>query len=98
MGKRILVQRRGRGTQQFRANTHKRRGPVRYPQLTPEDYKREIVEFEVVELLHDPGRGAPIINVKDVKGKKIPTTCSGRNTSRTKNLQRYHCSNTNRYN
>jgi large subunit ribosomal protein L2 len=70
MGKRILVQRRGRGGQQFRANTHKRRGPVRYPQLTPEDYKREIVEFEVVELLHDPGRGAPVINVKDVKGKK----------------------------
>lgn len=70
MGKRILVQRRGRGGNQFRASTHKRRGPVRYPQLTADDYKRQIVEYEVVELLHDPGRGAPVIGVKEQNGKK----------------------------
>ncbi len=65
MGKRILVQRRGRGGQQFRANTHKRRGPVRYPQLTAEDYKKDVQELKVIELLHEPGRGAPIMKVKD---------------------------------
>jgi large subunit ribosomal protein L2 len=70
MGKRILVQRRGRGGQQFRANTHKRKGAVKYPQLTVDDYKRKIVEFEVVELLHDPGRGAPLIRVRSKEGAK----------------------------
>ena len=68
MGKRILVQRRGRGTSQFRASTHKRKGPVRYPQLTAEDYKKAVKELTVVDLLHDPGRGAPIIKVKDEFG------------------------------
>ncbi|MGC9778024.1 MAG: 50S ribosomal protein L2 [Candidatus Heimdallarchaeota archaeon] len=70
MGKRILVQRRGRGGQQFRANTHKRRGPVRYPQLTAEDYKKDVIEMEVIELLHDPGRGAPVMRVKEADGSK----------------------------
>jgi large subunit ribosomal protein L2 len=70
MGKRILVQRRGRGGQQFRANTHKRKGAVKYPQLSAEDYKRKVVEFEVLELLHDPGRGAPLIRVRDKEGKR----------------------------
>ncbi|MEA2070045.1 MAG: 50S ribosomal protein L2 [Asgard group archaeon] len=65
MGKRILAQRKGRGTSQFRANSHKRRGPVRYPQLSNEDYQRSYSELEVIELLHDPGRGAPIMRVKD---------------------------------
>ena len=70
MGKRILVQRRGRGGQQFRANTHKRKGAVRYPQLTAEDYKKGAIEMEVIELLHDPGRGAPVMRVKEADGQK----------------------------
>lgn len=65
MGKRILVQRRGRGGSQFRASTHKRKGPVKYPQLQAIDYKKDIREMEVIELLHDPGRGAPVMKVKD---------------------------------
>jgi large subunit ribosomal protein L2 len=70
MGKRILVQRRGRGTSQFRANTHKRKGPVRYPQLQDYDYKRKTLrELAVIELRHDPGRGAPLMQVKDEDGK-----------------------------
>ena len=69
MGKRILVQRKGRGGSQFRANTHKRKGAVRYPQLHAIDYKRVLREMTVVELLHDPGRGAPIMRVRDVDSK-----------------------------
>ncbi|MCF2142588.1 MAG: 50S ribosomal protein L2 [Candidatus Heimdallarchaeota archaeon] len=70
MGKRILVQRRGRGGQQFRANTHKRRGAVKYPQLTLDDYKSKILtEYEVVDLLHDPGRGAPLMQVREASGR-----------------------------
>jgi large subunit ribosomal protein L2 len=70
MGKRILVQRKGRGTSQFRANSHKRKGAARYPQLQDDDYKRKVIkELYVEELLHDPGRGAPLMRVRDQKGK-----------------------------
>ena len=68
MGKRILVQRRGRGGSQFRASTHKRKGPVKYPQLQTVDYKKIERTMNVLELLHDPGRGAPIMKVKDLEG------------------------------
>lgn len=69
MGKRILSQRKGRGSISFRANTHKRRGEVRYPQLQAHDYTKEVRELVVLELLHDPGRGAPIMKVRDQDGK-----------------------------
>ncbi|HUT80800.1 MAG TPA: 50S ribosomal protein L2 [Candidatus Bathyarchaeia archaeon] len=70
MGKRILVQRRGRGGSQFRASTHKRKGPVKYPQLAENDYTKEILEYEIIELLHDPGRGAPVMVIKEQDGTK----------------------------
>jgi len=69
MGKRILAQRKGRGGSIFSANTHKRKGAVRYPQLHAIDYKRVLREMEVIELLHDPGRGAPVMRVRDVNSK-----------------------------
>ena len=52
MGKRILVQRRGRGTPTFRASTHKRVAPARYPPLNGEQAP---LKGLVVELVHDPG-------------------------------------------
>ncbi|MBS7246773.1 MAG: 50S ribosomal protein L2 [Candidatus Jordarchaeales archaeon] len=60
MGKRILVQRRGRGTPTFRAPTHKRIGEVKY-RLTSGDV---VVRGKIVALLHEPGRGAPVAKVK----------------------------------
>ncbi len=62
MGKRILVQRRGRGTSTFRANTHKRKGAARYRKLTRLDYESKR-SAKVLDLLHDPGRGAPLARV-----------------------------------
>ena len=35
MGKRIRVQRRGRGGQNWRASTHKRVAPAKYPTMAP---------------------------------------------------------------
>ena len=59
MGKRIRVQRRGRGGSTFRASTHKRIAPVRYPQATKRD--SETATNGVIErLLHEPGRGSPL--------------------------------------
>lgn len=57
MGKRILVQRRGRGSPTFRAATHKRVAPAKYPAVAE---GRGVVE----ELVHDPGRGAPLALIR----------------------------------
>jgi large subunit ribosomal protein L2 len=55
MGKKIKVQRRGRGTSQFRAQKMGRLGPVKYP---PVD--KELITGSVKDLTHEPGRGAPL--------------------------------------
>ena len=58
MGKRIRVQRRGRGGSQFRSPTHKRVAPAKYPPLNKLE---KMPATGVVErLVHDPGRGAPL--------------------------------------
>ncbi len=63
MGKRILVQRRGRGSPTFRAKTHRRRGAVKYPPLALMS-KRGYLLADVEGLMHDPGRGAPIATLR----------------------------------
>ncbi|MCS7110757.1 MAG: 50S ribosomal protein L2 [Ignisphaera sp.] len=59
MGKRILSQRMGRGTQVFRSPGHMRTAPVRYPPFT-DAAKRGVV----VDIFHEPGRSAPIALIK----------------------------------
>lgn len=68
MGKRIRVQRRGRGAPTFRAATHKRVAPAKYP-LLPKGKVKGVVE----ELLHDPGRGAPLALIRLEDGQKFYT-------------------------
>ena len=60
MGKKILVQRRGRGTSQFRAASHKKKGSVKYRKITKIEYTDEIIVGSVKDIVHDPGRGAPV--------------------------------------
>jgi len=57
MGKRIRAQRKGRGGT-FKAPTHKRVAPSRYIPL--ESVKDTLVKATVEELVHEPGRGAPL--------------------------------------
>jgi large subunit ribosomal protein L2 len=68
MGKRILVQRRGRGSPVFRALTHRRRGAVKYPPLAMME-KRGYINAEVMELMHDPGRGCPVAQLRLENGE-----------------------------
>ncbi|MEM3565423.1 MAG: 50S ribosomal protein L2 [Candidatus Bathyarchaeia archaeon] len=72
MGKRIRVQRRGRGGPTFRAATHKRVAPACYPPT-----KREIFDTVtrgiVEEILHDPGRGAPLALIRFENGEECYT-------------------------
>ncbi len=62
MGKRLLVQRRGRGGSVFRSPSWRKVGEVRYPGLSAQELEGKLTG-RVVELLHDPGRGAPVAEV-----------------------------------
>jgi large subunit ribosomal protein L2 len=63
LGKRIRVQRRGRGSSTFRASSHKRLAPVKYPSVSVTANKG-VVNGQVKGILHDPGRGSPMVAVK----------------------------------
>lgn len=68
MGKRILVQRRGRGSPTFRAKTHRRRGAVKYPPLALMN-KRGYLTADIEDLMHDPGRGSPVAKLRLESGE-----------------------------
>ncbi len=69
MGKRIRVQRRGRGTSVFRASTHKRTTPVRYPNIEKMAADSS-VKGVVKSLIHEPGRGAPLASIRLENGEE----------------------------
>jgi large subunit ribosomal protein L2 len=69
MGKRIRVQRRGRGGQNWRASTHKRVAPAKYPSaFAPKEAFEASFNGVVEALVHDPGRGAPLALVRFTNG------------------------------
>ena len=63
MGKRIRVQRRGRASPTFRSSTHKRVAPVQYPSMSKEE-REGVIQGQIMEILHDPGRGSPLASIK----------------------------------
>ncbi len=63
MGKRIRVQRRGRGGSQFQASTHKRIAPAKYPTISREQLEKTI-GGEVEKISHEPGRGTPLARIR----------------------------------
>ncbi len=74
MGKRIRVQRRGRGASTFRATTNKRVAPARYPSTVKVKESYETSQNGIIkELVHDPGRGSPLALVEFENGDKCYT-------------------------
>ncbi len=63
MGKRIRVQRRGRGSPTFKASSHKRSAPSQYPPLKGAGGK-DLEKAFVKDLIHETGRGAPLIKAR----------------------------------
>lgn len=63
MGKRIRVQRRGRGTPTFKATTQKRIAPAKYQPVTDAE-KTSSLKGTVEELVHEPGRGTPLAKIR----------------------------------
>ena len=73
MGKRIRVQRRGRGGQNFRAPSHKRVAPAKYPAIAPKESFNASFSGTIQALVHDPGRGAPLSLIKFENGLSFYT-------------------------
>jgi len=74
MGKRIRVQRRGRGGSTYRASTHKRVAAAKYPSAIAVKQVFETSMNGVIEaFLHDPGRGAPLSFVRFENGESCYT-------------------------
>ena len=67
MGKRIIPQRRGKGSPTFKAASHKRLEPIKYRKISNEEFNSHF-EGEIVELMHEPGRGSPLARVKFFDG------------------------------
>ncbi len=70
MGKRIRVQRRGRGGSTFKASSHKRVAPAQYPiTATTKEYSEKAIEGVIEDFTHDPGRGAPLALIRFENGE-----------------------------
>jgi large subunit ribosomal protein L2 len=63
MGKKLRVQRRGRGTPTFRGSKKNKISPVKYPEL-----KIKKFNGSVSKLLHESGRGAPVAYIEFEEG------------------------------
>jgi len=63
MGKRLITQRRGRGTTTYRAPSHNYHGKIKYSRLD-EDEKGSVVYGKVIDLIACPGHSAPLAKIK----------------------------------
>lgn len=82
MGKRIRVQRRGRGSPTFRAATHKKVAPVKYPSTLNEG----IMQGRISEIFHESGRGTPLMLVR-LETDETFYTVSSEGVYRDQNIQ-----------
>lgn len=69
MGRRPIVRKRGRSPQ-FEAHTFRRVAPSRYPTI---DLSDSALKGRVLELVHDPGRGAPLAMIDLENGVRFFT-------------------------
>ncbi|ADP77653.1 LSU ribosomal protein L2P [Methanothermus fervidus DSM 2088] len=68
MGKRIIPQRRGRGTPTYRVASHRFKAKIKYKMMNKD--KNGKLEGTVVDIIHDPGRTAPIAEVQFENGER----------------------------
>ena len=66
MGKRLIAQNRGKGSPTYASPSHKHKAPLRHPRTKGD----KPVVGEVLEILHDPARNAPIARVAFDNGEE----------------------------
>lgn len=64
MGKRIIQQRRGKGSLTYRAPSHRYKAAIEYP-----TYTQEMIKGEIQKLLHSTGFTAPLAKIRLSNGK-----------------------------
>ncbi|HMK54123.1 MAG TPA: 50S ribosomal protein L2 [Methanobacteriaceae archaeon] len=69
MGKRLIIQRRGRGTPTYRSASHRFKGKIAYRSYD-ELEKEGSLKGRVADIIHDPGRSAPVALIKFENGEK----------------------------
>ena len=65
MGKRIISQRRGRGSPTYRAPSHRYKADTKYL------YVDGVMEGEIIDIVDDPGRNVPLAKIKLVDGREM---------------------------
>jgi len=70
MGKRIIQQRRGRGTLTYRSPSHNFKGRLRLRKYD-ENEKKEVIKGKIIELMHCPGHSAPLAKIEYGNGECI---------------------------
>lgn len=73
MGKRIITQRRGRGTFTYKAFSHRNKGAIKHRKYDDTE-KNSVVNGRVIDLLHCPGHSAPVAQIKYDNGDEILTS------------------------
>lgn len=66
MGKRIIQQRRGRGTSTYRSHSFRFAGKTSYNTFD----KDKVVEGKVIDIIHSKGHSAPLLKVKYTDGRE----------------------------
>ena len=69
MGKRLISQRRGRGTPTYRSASHRFKGKIKYRAYDSIESEGSL-KGKVVDIMHDPGRTAPVAHVKFENGEE----------------------------
>ena len=69
MGKRLIHQRRGKGTPTHRVASHRFKDKIRYRSFDALE-KEGSIKGKVIDIVHDPARTAPIAEVKFENGEK----------------------------
>ena len=70
MGKRLIIQRRGRGTPTYKSASHRFKGRIAYRYY--DDIEKEgSLKGRVVDIIHDPGRSAPLAQVQFENDEKL---------------------------
>jgi large subunit ribosomal protein L2 len=60
MGKRIITQRRGRGTMTYRASSHNFKGKINYIENKE---RTKLIKGKIIDLIHCPGHTAPLAKI-----------------------------------
>lgn len=69
MGKRLKSQRRGRGTPTYKSASHRFKGKIEYRSYDKIE-KEGILKGRIADIIHDPGRSAPVALVMFENGER----------------------------